>query len=316
MTLHQSFLGWVDLPAFDDSRPPRHRPDGVRVVRRPQSSRPCGAVMTTFETSGHVTLKVSLEGGEVAVETREGGGVDVELVALRDNDVTRKAIAEARVEMVDRGDAHEVVVELKRKSGFVVGRGAKVGVRIGCPVGSDVSLRSSSADLESKGSLGEVAVKTASGDVSLERVTAVTVTSASGDVTVREIAGAAELRTVSGDVTVRRCVGLLTASLVSGDLSVDEVAAGLTATTVSGDVQVRSAGGGDIQVQSVSGDVQLAIRPGERLYIDASSVSGTMSSELGIDDAPPADSSGPVSELRVRTVSGDLQILRAAAVVA
>ena len=58
-------------------------------------------------------------------------------------------------------------------------------------------------------------------------------------------------------------------------------------TTVSGDVEVRAAGGGSIRVQSVSGDVELGIKPGERLYIDASSVSGTMSSELGLEDSPP-----------------------------
>ena len=86
-------------------------------------------------------------------------------------------------------------------------------------------------------------------------------------------------------------------------------------TTVSGDVRVDAAGGGGMRVQAVSGDVHLAIKPGERLYIDASSVSGTMSSELGLDDAPPADSAAPVIELRVRTVSGDLQIVRAAAAV-
>ena len=44
---------------------------------------------------------------------------------LRDNDVTRQAIAEARVEMIERGGGHEVVVDLKRRSGFLVGRGAE-----------------------------------------------------------------------------------------------------------------------------------------------------------------------------------------------
>ena len=42
----------------------------------------------------------------------------------------------------------------------------------------------------------------------------------------------------------------------------------------------------------------------EHLYVDASSVSGTLSSELGLDETPPADQGTAVSELRVRTVSG------------
>ena len=270
--------------------------------------------MTVFETPGHVALRVTLSGGEVAVEATDESNVQIELVALRDNDVTRQAIAEARVEMTDRRGGHEVVVQLPKKSGFVVGRGPKVGVRVRCPQGSDLHLRSSSAALEAKGRLGAVDAKTASGDVSLEDVASLEVDTSSGDVHARDVDGRVELRTASGDVSVRRCGGLLSANLVSGDLSVDDAAAGLSVTVVSGDVRVHAAGGGGIRVQSVSGDVHLAIKPGERLYVDASSVSGTMSSELGLEDAPPADSTTPVTELRVRTVSGDLQIVRAAAV--
>ena len=107
---------------------------------------------------------------------------------------------------------------------------------------------------------------------------------------------------------------MLSANLVSGDLHVEEASAGLAVTTVSGDVQVRAAAGDSIRVQSVSGDVELAVKPGQRLYVDASSVSGTMSSELGLDDTPPVDAGGAVGELRVRTISGDLNIIRAVSV--
>lgn len=269
--------------------------------------------MTAFDTTGQVALRVSLSGGEVSVETADAPRVEVELVPLRDNDITRQVIAEARVEMVDRGGRHEVVVELKRRSGFLVGRGPRVGVQVRCPERSDLSLRADSADLRATGTLGEVDVKTASGDVSLEGAATLHVDTASGDVRALDVDGTAELRTASGDATLRRCGGLLSANMVSGDLSVDEAAGGLAVNTVSGDVQVRAAGGGGIRVQSVSGDVHLAIKPGERLYVDASSVSGTLSSELGLDDAPPSDSAAPVSELRVRTISGDLEIVRAAA---
>jgi hypothetical protein len=270
--------------------------------------------MTVFETTGLVALRVSLSGGEVSIETTDAPRVEIELVPLRDNDITRQAIEEARVEMTDRGGGgHQVVVELKRKSsGFLVGRGPRVGVQVRCPAGTDVDLRADSADLEARGSLGAVEVKTASGDVSLDAARTLTVNTASGDVRAGDIEGRVEARTASGDVRVRRSGGVLSANLVSGDLEVDDAAAGLDVTTVSGDVEVRAAGGGGIRVQAVSGDVQLGIKPGERLYIDASSVSGTMSSDLGLEDAPPADSTAPVSELRVRTISGDLKIARSA----
>ena len=267
---------------------------------------------TSFETPGHVALRVTVPGGEVTIETRDEPRVEVELVALRDNDSTRQLIAETRVEKIDRGGSHEILVEAPKRAGSFIGRGPKIGVRILCPHESDLALRSSSADLAVRGALGAVEVKSASGDVSLEDVASLDAATASGDTEVRDVAGVLTVKTASGDVSVRRCAGLLSANLVSGDLSVAEAGAGFSVNTVSGDVDVRAAGGGDMRVQAVSGDVRIGVKPGEQLYIDASSVSGTMSSELDLEDA--SASAGPVVELRARTVSGDVQITRAAAV--
>lgn len=270
--------------------------------------------MTDFATTGHVALLVTVGNGEVAVEGSAEPGVEVNLVPLRDNDATRQAIAEARVEMTDRGDGHEIVVQLQKKAGFMVGRGAKVGVRIRCPRGSDLGLRTGSADLDVTGELGSVDVKTASGDVVVDEAQRLQVQSASGDLRVNRVRGQADCRTASGDVRIGRCEGSLNAQLVSGDLSVGEASSGMTVTTVSGDVRFDAAGGGGMRVKSVSGDVHLAISPGERLYIDASSVSGKMVSELDVGDEPTIEGEGAVNELRVRTVSGDLQIVRAVVV--
>jgi len=265
-----------------------------------------------FETPGDVLLRVSLEGGDVVVETDLERRVEVELVPLRDNDVTLQAIHDARVELVARGGGHEVIVELKRRPGLLIGRGPKVGVRVRCPQGADLVLRAGSADLRGTGSLGGVDVKTASGDVSLERAGRLRVDTASGNVRAHDVEGATGLRTASGDVVLHRSGGPLTANLVSGDLSVDDAAAGLEVTTVSGDVHVRAVGGGRLRVQSVSGDIELAVKPGLRLHVDASSVTGSMTTELELEDALPAGSTAQVHELRVRTISGDLRLARAA----
>jgi len=270
--------------------------------------------MTSFDTPGPVVLRVNLDGGEVGVETSIEPRVDVELIPLRDNDITRQVIEEARVEMSQRGGGHEVLVDLKRRSGVTLGRGPKVGVRVRCPEGSDLVLRTGSADLDTTGALGVVEVKTASGDVTVETAARLAVEAASGDVRARVVEGASEVRTASGDVSLGRAGGMLSANLVSGDLHVEDASAGLAVQTVSGDVQVRAAAGDSIRVQSVSGDIELAVKPGQRLYVDASSVSGTMSSELGLDDTPPADAGASVGELRVRTISGDLNIIRAVGV--
>ena len=261
-----------------------------------------------------MALRLTLAGGEVYVETSDDRTVEIELVPLRDNDITRQAIAEARVEMTDRGGGHEIVVQVPKKPGFLVGRDAKVGIRVRCPHGSGLGIRSSSAGVDATGLLGAVDVKTASGDISLEDARVPGRRQREQRRPGARRRRPIDIRTASGDASVRRSGGILTAKLVSGDIAVGEAAAGLAVTTVSGDVRVHAAGGGGMRVQAVSGDVHLAIKPGERLYIDANSVSGTMSSDLGLQDAPPIESSTPVVELRVRTVSGDVNIVRATTV--
>jgi hypothetical protein len=68
-----------------------------------------------------------------------------------------------------------------------------------------------------------------------------------------------------------------------------------------------------VKLSSVSGDVRVGVQPGLRLYLDVGTVSGSANSELESDDASAAGDDGEIVELRVRTVSGDARIERAAA---
>jgi hypothetical protein len=68
-------------------------------------------------------------------------------------------------------------------------------------------------------------------------------------------------------------------------------------------------------LKAVSGDVAVAMRRGLRVKLDVSSVSGSVGSELDVSDSP-SRADGPEASLRVRTVSGDVRITRAAEAVA
>jgi len=267
--------------------------------------------MPRFETPGMVRLRVALGAGEVSLETGEMREVVVDVLPLRDDEASREAGAETRVELRERGDGHEVAVEVPKRRGFAKGREASVAVRIRCPHGADLELTSAAADLDARGRLGAVRARSASGDLSLQVVEGtLDASTASGDVTVDEVLGAAKVKTASGDVEVKRACGEVSVGLVSGDLTVGEALAAVGVNTVSGDVRIDAAGGGDVDLKSVSGDVEIGMRPGLRLWIDASSVSGTMTSELEVTDTLPADDA-PLVELRAKSVSGDLRIRRA-----
>jgi hypothetical protein len=271
-----------------------------------------------FDTPGKTRLRVKNASGLISVDPSENGRTTVELQALRDDDTTRQAIERATVEM----NGNEVSVEIGVGGmGFGVGpawisfgRTPQVGVRIRCPEGADLECTTASADVAATGRLGEVEVKTAAGDVSVEHVAGFRMQSASGDARAASVAGEARLQTVSGDVRLGTVTSSVSATLVSGHFAIDDAQSDLSAKTVSGDQRIGAIREGQISVQSVSGDVRIGVRPGTRLRIDANSTSGDVSSELDVKDTPSEGSSGREARLAAKTVSGDIEITRAAAV--
>jgi DUF4097 and DUF4098 domain-containing protein YvlB len=86
-------------------------------------------------------------------------------------------------------------------------------------------------------------------------------------------------------------------------------------STTSGDVELRSLEAGELRVQSVSGDARVGIGRGTRIFVDASSVSGVLDSELSVGDEAGIDTSesleADVVPVHVKTVSGDVRLVRA-----
>jgi hypothetical protein len=273
--------------------------------------------MHVFETPGSVSLQIKLPSGHVLVTTTDEPRTTVEVVAVgRRGQDAADEIAVTLEERLGRS-----VVRVEQKKNFRWGPiqitwGGDFEVRISCPVGSDLDLEGGSTDVRSEGELGEVAVRTASGDVRVQSAAReLEVKTASGDIAVASAGAQAALVTVSGDLEVERSDASLTARSVSGDLVVGRSSGALGVSTTSGDVDVKAVVDGEVRVQTVSGDVRIGIAKGTRTWIDAASVSGRLESELGLEDAePPAeDGDDPVVPLHVKTVSGDVSVVRAAA---
>ena len=266
----------------------------------------------TFETPGLVRLRVTIGAGRVQVETAETEHTEVELVAM--NRAAEEAIGLMTVRADQRGDRWEVVVEEQKRGGFLSGlfNNAEIGVRVRCPRLTEVETTTGSADVEVHGVAGAIQAKTGSGDLSADDVAGELVSSsASGDVTAGDVGGDCTVKTASGDARIAIVGGAFVGNLVSGDLELREARGPVTVSTVSGDTHVGSISAADVRITAVSGDVRIGVRPGLRLWIDATSVSGDMSSELEATDGPPVGE-GPLVQLRAKTVSGDVEIVRAA----
>jgi DUF4097 and DUF4098 domain-containing protein YvlB len=269
--------------------------------------------MQVFETPGSVSLQIKLPSGRVMVTTAEESRTTVDVVALgrRGQD----AVDEIDVTMEEHRGRYVVTIEQKDK--FRLGPiqitwGGDFECRITCPLGTDLQLSGGSTDLRVDGELGAAVVKTASGDVELGDVREnAQVKTASGDISVGTLGAEASVVTVSGDLRVGRVDTSLTARAVSGDVMIGRIAGELGLSTTSGDVDIKAVEGGDVRVQTVSGDVRVGITRGTRVWVDAASVSGQLDSELGLEGQDASVGDDGVTPVHVKTVSGDVSIVRA-----
>lgn len=232
----------------------------------------------TFAAPGPLRLDLSLPAGEIELDAAPVAEAVVELELVRGSEA---AVEEARVEL--RGD--ELVVKVDHPQ-------AEVRLRLQVPEGSALQAKTASGDVRARGRLGDAEVKSASGDVQLDAV------------------GSLEAKLASGDLEVANVAGEARVDSASGDVDLGETAAGVNVRTASGDQQVGSVVEGKIDLSAASGDIRVGIKRGSRLWVDARSMSGEVSSELEVGEDVPGDD-GPLVELQVTAMSGDIQVVRA-----
>jgi DUF4097 and DUF4098 domain-containing protein YvlB len=267
----------------------------------------------TFHTPGALTLDLRVPSGEIALESVDGEETVVELRISGFGEESQELLESARIELRQRGDGHEVLVDVPRKRrgmGLIFDR-ADYRLRVTAPHGADVDISTASADVNGRGRFGGLNVEVASGDVRFAELAGrVDLKSASGDVDLERIGGEAKVSTASGDVRIGRVEGDATVRSASGDILVDEAASSITVQSASGDQRVGSVASGRVTMQSASGDQTVGVRRGSQVHLDVRTMSGETTSELEIEDAP-VGVDGPQVELRATSMSGDIRIVRA-----
>lgn len=267
----------------------------------------------TFETHGPIKLYVDLERGDVrlwAADTTEstvtctGHGAD-EVAVSQDGEVIS-------------------VIGPRSRSGFLRNP-PSIAVEVRVPTGSDVQIKTGSADVDASGTFGTGRVKTGSGDLQLEEfLGAAELQTGSGDIELTRAGGETRVQSGSGDIRVDDARDELIVSTGSGDVLVGHALGAATLKTGSGDLRVRraetdvtlSAGTGDLVIEhaargvlnlkGASSDVVVGVPAGLPVYSDVSTVTGSVHSEIQGVGAP--EEGQDHLEVHAKTVSGDVTL--------
>lgn len=253
-----------------------------------------------FPRTDPIQLRVQIAAGSVTIKAEPTDAVRLSITADSPDraDDVRVDYAEGRLQVTEP------------KPVGLFRRGHSLDVQVTVPAGSDCAVHTASADIRCHGEPGRVDIHTASGDVSVPAVRGPSeIQTVSGDVSIGDADAAVAVSTVSGRIQVGGARSDLRATSASGDISIDGPAASVTARTVSGTIFVAGAASGQVQANSVSGDITVKVAHGTGVYLELSSLSGDVTSDL----EPLPDASGP-ADVRVtcHSMSGDVRVARSA----
>ncbi|MEV6564973.1 DUF4097 family beta strand repeat-containing protein [Streptomyces kronopolitis] len=213
------------------------------------------------------------------------------------------------------------------KQRHLLGRTGTVDVTVDLPTGSHVDVTGAWTQVLGEGRLGEVRVKTSSGDVRLEATGPLHLTASHGSITVDRIEGKAEITTSSGSLrvglvdgpavlknshgttTVGAATGELRVNGANGDIDIVRAEGSVAATTANGTLRVAEVVRGTVQLETSHGAIEVGIRQGTAAWLDVSSSAGQVRNALAASESP--DKAEDTVEVRARTRFGNIDILRA-----
>ncbi|MFB7918747.1 DUF4097 domain-containing protein [Streptomyces sp. NPDC056061] len=215
------------------------------------------------------------------------------------------------------------------KQRYLLGRTGTVDVAVELPTGSRVDVTGAWAQVLGEGRLGEVRVKTSSGDVRLDTTGPLKLSASHGSITVERIEGTAEITTSSGSLrvgtidgpavlknshgstTVGAATGDLRVSGANGDIDIVRAEGPVVATTAHGSLRVAEVARGTVKLETSHGAIEVGIREGTAAWLDVSSDRGQVRNTLTASETP--EKAEDTVEVRARTRYGNIDVRRARA---
>ncbi|WP_336321313.1 DUF4097 family beta strand repeat-containing protein [Streptomyces lavendofoliae] len=280
--------------------------------------------MPSFDTPASISVTAHVEAGSIQFTA---GDRPVTVVEVRPRD-PKKDVDVRAADQTRAAYANGVLTVRTPKGNLLgLGRTGVVDVTVELPTGSHVELTGAWAQVIGEGRLGEVRVKTSSGDVRLDTTGPLKLTASHGSITVDRIEGSAEITTSSGSLrvgladgpavlknshgttTVDAATGELRVSGANGDIEIRRAEDSVTATTAHGTLRVGDVARGTVQLETSYGAIEVGVREGTAAWLDVSSAAGQVRNGLTESGAPGRTED--TVKVRARTRFGNIDIRRA-----
>ncbi|OIJ88623.1 hypothetical protein BIV25_36245 [Streptomyces sp. MUSC 14] len=279
--------------------------------------------MPAFDTPEPISVTAHVEAGSIRFTA--GDRVDTVVEVLpRDTKTDRDVRAAEQTEVMYASGTLTVRTPKQRNS---LRRPGTVDVTVELPTGSRVDMTGGWAQVLGDGRLGEVRMKTSSGDVRLDTTGPLQLTASHGSITVDRVEGKAEITTSTGSLrvgtvdgsavlknshgttSVGAVLGELRVSGGHGDIDIARAESSVAATTAHGTLRAADVARGTVQLETSYGAIEIGIREGTAAWLDVSSGSGQVRNMLSAAKGP--EKTEDTVEVRARTRHGNIDILRA-----
>ncbi|MFJ9638694.1 DUF4097 family beta strand repeat-containing protein [Streptomyces sp. NPDC101178] len=278
--------------------------------------------MPSFDTPGPISVTAHVEAGSIQFTAGDGPATVVDVRPRdpkRDQDV--RTAGQTGVTYV--GGA----LAVRTPKPGLLGRIGTVDVTVELPEGSRVDVTGAWLQVLGEGRLGEVGVKTSSGDVRLDATGPLKLTASHGSITVDRVDGPAEITTSSGSVrvglvdgaavlknshgttSVDAAGGDLRVRGANGDILIARAEGSVTATTAHGTLRLAEVARGTVQLETSYGAIEVGVRESTAVWLDVSSGSGQVRNALTASKAPEEGEDSV--RIRARTRHGNIDIRRA-----
>ncbi|MEI5103109.1 DUF4097 family beta strand repeat-containing protein [Streptomyces sp. PmtG] len=280
--------------------------------------------MPSFDTPEPISATVHVEAGSIQFTASER--LDT-VVDVRPRDPKR----DLDVRTADQTQVTYTsgALNLRTPKPNLFGRTGTVDVTVQLPTGSRVDMTGAWAQVLGEGRLGEVRVKTSSGDVRLDTTGPLRLKAAHGSISVERVEGMAEITTSSGSLrvglvdgpailknshgstTVDAATGDLRVSGANGDIDIRRAEGSVTAATAHGTVRVGEVASGSVQLETNYGAIDVAVREGTAAWLDVHANTGQVHNTLTASQSP--QTAEATVKIRARTRQGSIDIRRAKA---